>query len=59
MLHDRITVLDDVTQAMFWATKRADPTRPMVDAFEYSHRVRNTDVYDSHAYEQDPEAFRA
>ncbi|WP_369067105.1 glycoside hydrolase family 2 protein [Kocuria carniphila] len=59
VLHDRITVLDDVTQAMFWATKMADPTRPVIDASGYSHRVRETDVYDSHSYEQDPEAFRA
>ncbi len=59
VLHDRITVLDDVTQAMFWATKLADPTRPVIDASGYSHRVRETDVYDSHSYEQDPEAFRA
>ncbi|MEQ3549601.1 sugar-binding domain-containing protein [Pseudonocardia nematodicida] len=57
-LHDRITVLDDVTRAMFLATKLADPTRPVIDASGYSHRVPETDVYDSHSYEQDPEAFR-
>lgn len=57
-LHDRITVLDDVTQAMFLATKLADPTRPVIDASGYSHRVRDTDIYDSHSYEQDPERFR-
>ncbi|MFI2566104.1 glycoside hydrolase family 2 protein [Paenarthrobacter sp. NPDC018779] len=57
-LHDRITVLDDVTQAMFLATKLADPTRPVIDASGYSHRVRETDIYDSHSYEQDPDAFR-
>ncbi|WP_225824008.1 glycoside hydrolase family 2 protein [Streptomyces naphthomycinicus] len=56
-LHDRITRLDDVTRAMFLATKQADPTRPVVDASGYSHRVRETDVYDSHCYEQDPAAF--
>ena len=58
VLHDRITVLDDVTRAMFLATKLADPSRPVIDASGYSHRVRETDVYDSHSYEQDPEAFR-
>ncbi|MGQ1839253.1 glycoside hydrolase family 2 protein [Kocuria turfanensis] len=58
VLHDRITVLDDVTHAMFLATKLADPSRPVVDASGYSHRVPETDVYDSHSYEQDPEAFR-
>ncbi|MFJ4209452.1 glycoside hydrolase family 2 protein [Paenarthrobacter sp. NPDC089675] len=57
-LHDRITVLDDVTQAMFLATKLADPTRPVIDASGYSHRVRDTDIYDSHSYEQDPDKFR-
>ncbi|MEU5114337.1 sugar-binding domain-containing protein [Streptomyces longwoodensis] len=56
-LHDRITQLDDVTRAMFLATKRADPTRPVIDASGYAHRVPETDVYDSHCYEQDPAAF--
>jgi beta-galactosidase/beta-glucuronidase len=56
-LHDRITVLDDVTRAMFLATKQADPTRPVIDASGYAHRVPETDVYDSHCYEQDPAVF--
>jgi hypothetical protein len=59
LLHDRVTQLDDVTVGMYLATKAADPTRPVVDASGYSHRVRGADVYDSHSYEQDPEAFRA
>lgn len=59
LLHDTITVLDDVTQAMFWATKLADPTRPVLDASGYSHRVAETDVWDSHDYEQDPAVFAA
>lgn len=58
VLHDRLTVLDDVTQAMFLATKLADPTRPVIDASGYSHRIRETDIYDSHSYQQDPERFR-
>ncbi|GAB2961843.1 glycoside hydrolase family 2 [Streptomyces pseudoechinosporeus] len=57
-LHDRHTVLDDVTRGMFLATKAADTSRPVLDASGYSHRVAETDVYDSHSYEQDPEAFR-
>lgn len=57
-LHDRITVLDDVTRAMFLATKAFDATRPVIDASGYAHRVAETDIYDSHSYEQDPEAFR-
>ncbi|WP_345752640.1 glycoside hydrolase family 2 protein [Microbacterium rhizophilus] len=56
-LHDRITVLDDVTRGMFLATKLADPSRPVIDASGYAHRVLETDVWDSHNYEQDPARF--
>ncbi|WP_238335699.1 glycoside hydrolase family 2 protein [Serinicoccus kebangsaanensis] len=58
-LHDRFTVLDDVTLAMYWATKGIDRTRPVIDASGYSHRVPTTDVWDSHDYTQDPERFAA
>ncbi|MGI8868876.1 MAG: glycoside hydrolase family 2 protein [Mycobacteriales bacterium] len=54
---DHITTLDDVTRAMFLATKAMDTTRPVLDASGYSHRVPETDVYDSHNYEQDPQRF--
>ena len=57
LLHDRPTVLDEVTHAMFRATKLADPTRPVIDASGYSHRVPETDIYDSHSYEQNPAVF--
>ncbi|MEU1438555.1 sugar-binding domain-containing protein [Streptomyces sp. NPDC005786] len=57
-LHDRITQLDDVTRAMFLATKAMDASRPVIDASGYSHRVLETDIFDSHTYEQDPAAFR-
>ena len=53
-LHDRITVLDDVTRAMFLATKAFDSTRPVLDASGYAHRVPETDIYDAHDYAQDP-----
>ncbi|WP_354569301.1 sugar-binding domain-containing protein [Glaciihabitans sp. UYNi722] len=56
-MHDRITVLDDVTRGMFLATKLADPSRPVIDASGYSHRVREVDVWDAHSYEQDPARF--
>lgn len=56
-MHDRITVLDDVTRGMYLATKAADATRPVLDASGYAHRVDGADVYDSHDYEQDPAAF--
>jgi len=58
-LTDRITVLDDVTRAMYLATKAFDQTRPVLDASGYSHRVPETDIYDSHDYEQDPTIFTA
>lgn len=57
-LTDRPSVLDDVTRALFLATKAADTSRPVLDASGYAHRVPETDVYDSHCYEQDPEVFR-
>lgn len=56
-MHDRITVLDDVTRGMYLATKAADATRPVLDASGYAHRVDGADVYDSHDYEQDPATF--
>jgi beta-galactosidase/beta-glucuronidase len=56
---DQITTLDDVTQAMYAATKALDQTRPVLDASGYSHRVVGADIYDSHNYEQDPEIFAA
>ncbi|NNG40933.1 beta-galactosidase [Flexivirga sp. ID2601S] len=55
--HDRITALDDVTRGMFLATKLADRTRPVLDASGYAHRVPETDIYDSHLYEQEPARF--
>ncbi|WP_188894799.1 glycoside hydrolase family 2 protein [Microlunatus endophyticus] len=58
-LMDKITVLDDVTRGMFLATKAADHSRPVLDASGYSHRVPETDVYDSHDYEQEPDKFAA
>ena len=58
-LTDRFTVLDTITRAMFAATKAADRTRPVLDSSGYSHRVPETDIYDSHNYEQDPAKFAA
>jgi beta-galactosidase/beta-glucuronidase len=48
--HDRITPLDDATRALFLAAKAMDTTRPVLDTSGYAHRVRETDVYDSHYY---------
>jgi len=55
-LHDHLTLLDDATRALYSVTKAIDPTRPVLDASGYSHRVI-ADVYDSHLYEQDPAEF--
>ncbi|MCX6368067.1 MAG: beta-galactosidase [Armatimonadetes bacterium] len=56
---DQIRPLDDVTRAMWLATKLADTTRPVLDTSGYAHRVRESDLYDSHDYEQNPEKFAA
>jgi beta-galactosidase/beta-glucuronidase len=56
---DRMRGLDDVTLGMFLAARAMDRTRPVLDASGYSHRVRESDVYDSHDYEQDPARFAA
>ena len=49
-ISDRITVLDDVTHAMYLATKAMDLSRPVLDTSGYSHRVVGADIYDSHDY---------
>lgn len=53
-MDDRMHNLDDITMAMYEATKLADPTRPVLDVSGYAHRVVGADVYDCHDYEQDP-----
>jgi len=45
-----IQQLDDVQRGMFLAAKAMDATRPVLDASGWSHRVRESDVYDSHDY---------
>ena len=57
-LRNRITELDDAARAMYLITKGVDPTRPVLDASGYSHRVPATDIYDCHDYEQNPDIFR-
>ena len=59
VIDDKITVLDDVTRGMFLATKAMDTSRPVIDSSGYAHRVAETDIYDSHNYEQDPAKFAA
>ncbi len=57
-LRDEITELDDAARAMYLTTKMLDTSRPVLDASGYSHRVPETDIYDSHDYAQDPNLFR-
>jgi beta-galactosidase/beta-glucuronidase len=54
---DRITALDDVMRGMFLATKAHDTSRPVLDTSGYAHRVQESDIFDSHDYEQDPQVF--
>ena len=54
---DFISELDDITRGMFLATKAMDQTRPVLDTSGYSHRIIDTDIYDSHDYEQNPKKF--
>ena len=56
---DRTVVLDDVTRGMFLATKAMDTSRPVLDTSGYAHRVPESDIYDSHDYEQNVEKFRS
>lgn len=49
-IHDRITTLDDAQRALFLAAKAMDTTRPVLDSSGYSHRVSESDIYDSHDY---------
>ncbi len=54
---DENTALNDLTRAMFLAVKAIDSTRPVLDASGYSHRLAESDIYDSHDYDQDPSTF--
>ena len=48
---------DDVLRTVYRATKAADPTRPCIDT-SGSYHVE-TDIYDIHDYDQNPETFKA
>lgn len=45
----------ELLRTVYRVTKTVDPTRPVIDTSGYHHV--ETDVYDSHHYEQDPEKF--
>ncbi|MBA3710056.1 MAG: beta-galactosidase [Planctomycetes bacterium] len=57
-LEDRIDAFDDLIRAMYLATKACDRSRPVLDISGWAHRVPESDVYDSHDYEQDPAKFK-
>ena len=48
---------DDVLRTVYRVTKAADPTRPCIDVSGGYHV--ETDIYDVHDYDQNPETFRA
>lgn len=48
---------DAVLEMVYLATKAADPTRPVIDTSGNFHV--QTDIFDVHDYEQDPELFRS
>lgn len=45
-----VDVVTDVTKAVFLAARLADPTRPVLDASGYIHRLAESDLYDCHDY---------
>lgn len=53
-----LMVLEEQThKVLYQVTKAYDPTRPVIDASGGVHY--DTDMFDVHDYEQDPEVFRA
>jgi beta-galactosidase/beta-glucuronidase len=48
----------DTVSAVVDATRRLDPTRPIIDCSGHWHTA-NTDIFDVHDYNQDPESFKA
>lgn len=58
-IDERITNHDDVMRGLVLATKFADPTRPVLDISGYAHTVPESDIYDSHDYDQNPKTFKA
>ena len=47
----------NVLKAVYYATKAADGTRPVIDTSGNYHEI--TDIFDVHDYEQDPAKFRS
>ncbi len=58
VITDKITALEDAQKGMFLAARAIDSTRPILDVSGYSHLVPESDIYDSHDYEQGAEKLR-
>ncbi|MCM8758996.1 MAG: beta-galactosidase [Candidatus Omnitrophica bacterium] len=48
---------NDLIRRFYKITKKLDPTRPVIDTSGYIHV--ETDMYDCHNYQQDPEKFKS
>ena len=48
---------DEAIRTLYQVTKAIDPTRPCIDVSGFYHV--ETDIYDVHNYDQNPESFRA
>ncbi|MGA2498710.1 MAG: glycoside hydrolase family 2 TIM barrel-domain containing protein [Tepidisphaeraceae bacterium] len=46
-------------ETLLATTWQMDPTRPLLDSSGYTHYNPNTDVFDAHDYDQNPESFKA
>ena len=54
-----LSQLEIVQRSLVLATKLADRTRPVLDSSGWVHRCPESDIYDDHSYEQDPEKLAA
>lgn len=55
---DRRAQIDSNISVIYKATKRVDPTRPVIDTSGFYH-TEKTDIFDVHDYEQEVDVFKA
>lgn len=48
-----------IQNSVVYATRQADPTRPILDTSGYVHSLSDPEVLDFHDYNQDPASFRS
>ena len=58
-INDAIDGYSELVLGTFLAAKAMDPNRPVLDASGWAHRIADSDVWDCHDYEQDPEKLTA